>query len=211
MDAGARKLCQVGTPARTSPSGREHATLEAPRESYYKVQRKRLGVRQSVIHRITVKMLGKHATPSLKAKAAETRCLLRLMPDLCRESSALIPDHLQRATGELVKVYTIMEQEPRRMSKPGLLALQQAMTRHLSFWGSCTGGQFIPKHHFAWHLVERAGRCGNPRTYWTYRDEGENRQMKRVAASLHAGPTFYAALLTKVLPEVAARSYGCDL
>jgi len=62
----------------------------------------------------------------------------------------------------------------------------------------------IPKHHYAWHVVERADLCGNPKYSWTYTDEQENRVMGKVAKSLHAGPNFYKAFLQKVLPDVAA-------
>ena len=64
------------------------------------------------------------------------------------------------------------------------------------------GGHCVFKHHCAFHIVERAGWMGNPKFYWTYPDEAENRIMKAVAASLHGGCTFYMSLLEKVLPGV---------
>ena len=29
------------------------------------------------------------------------------------------------------------------------------MTRHLTFW-KAFGGAVVPKHHYAWHIIERA-------------------------------------------------------
>ena len=96
-----------------------------------------------------------------------------------------------------------MEEEPRRMTPAGLSQLRKSMTRVLSFW-KAYGGYMVPKFHFAWHLVQRADKMGNPRFYWTYADESENRTMSTVAKSLHKGRTFYAAFLQKVLPDVCA-------
>ena len=116
-----------------------------------------------------------------------------LMPLLCREYPGHLGyqcEYLQAACDELCTVYRIMAEEPREMSREAHQRMCRAMTRHLSFWGRCVG-DFIPKHHYAWHLVEQAGSKGNPRWYWTYADEGENRAMSRVASSLHQGGTFY--------------------
>ena len=77
------------------------------------------------------------------------------------------------------------------------------MSRFLSCW-KAYGGHCVPKHHFAWHLAQRARTQGNPRFYWTYADEQENRVMGSVAKSLHGGNTFYLSFLQKVLPEVCA-------
>jgi hypothetical protein len=52
-----------------------------------------------------------------------------------------------------------------------------------------------------WHIVERIPEHGNPRFYWTYPDEGQNRIMGNVAKSLHGGATFYVTFLQKVLAE----------
>ena len=154
-------------------------------------------------------MFSKPASPKLKAKAAETRNLLGLCPAICRENYnfELLGDrkeYLLAAVDELVKVYQVMNDEPRHMTSAGLQALRRAMTRHLTFWQH-SGGHLIPKHNFSWHLVERAGEAGNPRWYWTYADEGENRTMSSVASSLHAGDTFYATFLQKVLPAETGR------
>eukprot|EP00969_Alexandrium_andersonii_P168620 7451884-Alexandrium_andersonii.AAC.1 len=97
-----------------------------------------------------------------------------------------------------------MQEEPRAMSPEGLEALQTCTLRFLSLWKSF-GGHLVFKHHCMWHLAERASEHGNPRFYWTYADEGENRVMSAVAKTLHGGHTFYTTFLQKVLPEVCAR------
>ena len=95
-----------------------------------------------------------------------------------------------------------MEAEPRQMTPGGLFALQSSMSKFLVNWRAW-GGHCVFKHHMAWHMVERASQHGNPRFYWTYADEQENRVMSQVAKSLHAGNTFYVTFLQKVLPEIA--------
>eukprot|EP00969_Alexandrium_andersonii_P188710 8339674-Alexandrium_andersonii.AAC.1 len=60
-----------------------------------------------------------------------------------------------------------------------------------------SGVHFVAKHHFAWYLAERAAWLGNPKAYWTYADEEENRCVSAVAKSLHGGSTFYTAFVQK--------------
>ena len=83
------------------------------------------------------------------------------------------------------------------MSSDGLAKLRRSTTRYLTFY-KAAGGHLVYKHHMAWHLVERTEVHGNPRFYWTYADENQNRLMGRVAKSLHGGQTFYSTFLEKV-------------
>ena len=131
-------------------------------------------------------------------------CKVPLLPQLCTENPGFLGDqggHLAICCTELTRFYAIMKAEPRAMSNAGLRDLQSSMSRFLTHW-KLFGGHFVFKHHCAWHMVERAPRHGNPRHYWTYADEQENRTMKRVAQSLHGGNTFYLTFLQKVLPDV---------
>ena len=153
----------------------------------------------SAIGRLTYPMLSSPAAPRLKAKAAETRNLLGLCPAICNENMDCLGDrkeYLVAAAIELAKVYQVMQEEPRHMTSAGLQALRRAMTRHLSFWQHA-GGHLRPKHHYSWHVVERAGTAGNPRWYWTYADDNENRTMSSVAQSLQSGATLYSSCLQK--------------
>ena len=162
--------------------------------------------KRTKIGKLTLKQLGPHAKPRLRAKAAETRHLVPLLVQLCRENPGFLGRrpksmYLTQACSEMLQFYKVMEEEPRNMSAQGLLLLRRHMTRFLTFWKSF-GGHLVFKHHMAWHLAERAASHGNPKCYWTYPDEGENRQMGTVAKSLHGGNTFYLTFLQKVLPEV---------
>ena len=157
--------------------------------------------RMSAIGKLTSKMLGTTAQPRLKAKAAESRNLVRLLPQRCRENPDCFADtskFLAAACTEMDSLYKVMQAEPRQMTSAGLRQLRQHMTRFLTYW-KAFGGHLVPKHHFAWHIVERADRNGNPMFYWTYADEQENRVMSAVAKSLHGGNTFCFAVLEKVL------------
>ena len=171
--------------------------------AYYKTQRRPRG-QMSQIGKLTLPMLSSLRLPRLKSKAAECRNLIPLLPQLCTENPGCLSGlgaHLQICCFELARFYRIMQAEPRRMSPGGLHDLQSSMSRFLTHW-KLFGGHVVFKHHCAWHMVERAAWHGNPKYYWTYADEQENRVMKSVAQSLHGGNTFYLTFLQKVLPEV---------
>ena len=172
---------------------------------YYKSLGRSRGT-MSAIGNLTLLMIGPNTNPRLKAKAAESRNLVPLLTQLCSENSDLLGEggmHLKLCCTLLDRFYQIMREQPRRMPEASLAELQSCMSRYLVNWVAL-GGHCVYKHHAAWHLAERAGRLGNPRFYWTYTDEQENRVMGKVAKSLHGGPTFYMAFLQKVLPEIAA-------
>eukprot|EP00959_Pyramimonas_sp_CCMP1952_P471098 9497851-Pyramimonas_sp.AAC.1 len=63
-------------------------------------------------------------------------------------------------------------------------------------------GHEVFKFHVAVHLAQQVAEKGNPKAYWTYPDEAENRLMQKIAKSLHGGSTFYSAFFEKVLPEI---------
>ena len=156
------------------------------------------------IGRLTYKMLtdGKHAR--LKAKAAESRHLLDLLPVLMTEYRALFGAkgrHLEAAIRCMVGFFRIVKLEPRQMSAHGLNSLQENLLGFLASW-KAFGGHMVYKHHACVHLCQAAERLGNPRFYWTYADEEENRKMSLVSRQLHKGRTFYITLLQRVLPEV---------
>ena len=58
------------------------------------------------------------------------------------------------------------------------------------------GEAMRPKHHLWLHLIQRAGYLGNPRMYWTFADEGANRELARIAGASHA-MTWTRRILTK--------------
>ena len=96
-----------------------------------------------------------------------------------------------------------MEDEPfRQMTPDGCGRLQSSMIHFLHNW-KAYGGHMVFKHHAAFHLAQRARQHGNPRFYWTYVDEGENRAMAVVAKRLHGGSSFYLRFLQRVLAEIA--------
>lgn len=173
--------------------------------AYYKAHPRPRG-EMSAIGKLTMKMLGKASQPRLKAKAAETRNLIPFCAQLVVEQEAKLGGRhgmLRMATSALAAVYQVMRsEETRHMSAAGLSELQRQMSRFLHYW-KAWGGHMVYKHHAAWHIAQMAAIHGNPRFYWTYPDESENRAMKKVAQSMHAGPTFYTSFMQKVLPEVA--------
>ena len=178
--------------------------------AYYKARPSDAGT-QSEINNLSIAMLGPRKQPKLASKAAEARHLLPICEQLLVEHNR--PEvwgetghMLLEAARALIDVYAVMRESPRRMSPAQLDRLRTSMCRHLVFH-KFSNGHCLPKHHFAWHLVERAEENGNPRYSWTYTDEQENRVMGRVAKSLAHGRTFYTTFLQKVLPEIAATRY----
>ena len=142
--------------------------------------------------------------PRLKAKAAETRHLLPMLSQIIAENPGKMGAgavHLTICVREMNLFYRTMHDSPRQMSPDALRVLESSMSRFLTHW-TAWGGHVVFKHHMAWHLAQRARRHGNPRYYWTYADEGENRVMSSVAKSLHGSNSFYITFLQKVLPEV---------
>ena len=86
---------------------------------------------KSMIDRITIKMVKPEkasAKPRLRAKAAETRTLVGLLPQLCAESYASLgprKQHLRDACTFLHNVYKASEKEPRQMSEASCNALHR--------------------------------------------------------------------------------------
>ena len=116
--------------------------------AFYKSQGRPRGS-LSAIGKISFKMLGPTSKPRLKAKVAESRSLLPLVPQLCRENPTCLGPRgaFSKAAGdELNAVYIVMEEEPRNMSENGLESLRSHMTRFLTFWKSF-GGHLVYKHH----------------------------------------------------------------
>ena len=197
-------------------AGSDHVYVHMRRQANLRALRKRLKVfyksfptergRMTKIGKLTMKMIGGPTTPCLVSKAAEARHLIPLLPQLCREyprslgAGAFL---LTRCCNFYAEFFKCMKSEPRDMSPGGLRTLESSMSRFLASW-KAWGGHCVPKHHMAWHLVQRARQHGNPKFYWTYADEGENRMMSSVAKSLSGTRTFYLTMLQKVLPEAGA-------
>ncbi len=66
------------------------------------------------------------------------------------------------------------------MTQHGIDSIQKCVCSFLISWKKA-GGHCTFKHHMAFHIVQHAGRLGNPRLYHTYSDEEENRAMGLVA------------------------------
>ena len=187
---------------------RRHANLKALRlrlRTYYKGVRRERG-KMTAIGRLSLPMLSTVEKPRLSAKAAESRNLVPLLQVLCEENPNCLGErgvYLKMACKHLNSFYETMQAEPRHMTSKGIYELQSSMSRFLASW-KAYGGHCVFKHHCAWHLAQRAPTQGNPRFYWTYADEQENRVMGSVAKSLHGGNTFYLHFLQNVLPEVCA-------
>ena len=158
----------------------------------------------SQIFKISLKMLGPRDNPRLHAKAAETRQLVGLLPELRKEHPQFFTGlalFLPHCCTQLKRFQDIVALNPRRLSPDTQRDLEDCAFAFVHFWKR-SGGHKVFKHHAFLHLVLRSRVMGNPRRYWTYLDEGENRAMASIAKSLHQGSNFYFAFLEKCIPEL---------
>eukprot|EP00959_Pyramimonas_sp_CCMP1952_P059780 1248788-Pyramimonas_sp.AAC.1 len=97
---------------------------------------------------------------SKKAKVAEARRMLPLVPALLRESASLFgdkPSFFTAECGSLRCAQDITHQERRHIPPSIAQRMQQAMLRFLPFWKRC-GGKCVFKDHVA--LAQRFPKHG---------------------------------------------------
>ena len=133
--------------------------------------------------------------PCLVAQAAQTRHLSKFAEYLADEyNTGTQHDQLRLAcTKLLVRFYSVLENEPRWMTKTGQTELRnisrtfqnvynqlsiEALNNNLRRW------KRIPKFHFFMHLCEHQNVL-NPRATWVYADEDFQKLTKTAAKSLH--------------------------
>ena len=145
---------------------------------------------------MTLKMLGKRASPELKAKAAETRGLLDFAVELLEKHAARFHDRhgpknpktlheCLLASGKAAQqVENIINRGDREMNRETQQTLFFHYIRHVNFY-TRAGGKLTPKHHLMVHMIQRIGRRGNPRFYATYRDESLNGIIGNIAKTSH--------------------------
>ncbi len=158
----------------------------------------------SRIGKLTLAMLGTRKSPRLKAKAAETRHLMPLLPQLLRQFGPVFgprAHHLTTCVDSLLRFYDVCGKEPRHLSAAGLATLQSSVLLCLNSWRAYRG-KLVYKFHIFWHIAERAEYLGNPRFSWTYPDEELDRQLGAVAKVIHKGPRCYVSFLQRVLIDV---------
>ena len=84
---------------------------------------------------------------------------------------------------KLVEYMDICHDNPVALTPLAVQRLVDAFKWHLALMAPL--GLFVPKHHLMLHLTHRASFFGNPLGYATWRDEGHNRDLKRVLRNCH--------------------------
>ena len=181
-------------------------TLNIDMRAYYLRQRRhaRLHRQQiSSIDHLTLKMLGIrkniNATPTLKAKGAETRHLLPFVIELVEKPANLAcvqhGSELLRACKSLQRVYDIIRDNPRDMGENALQELHDAC---MDVGEQCEQAlvAMIPKFHMLKHIPEMGQLAGNAKFHSTYEDEAFNRDIVRIIQSTHTAD-FLKRLLAK--------------
>ncbi len=171
--------------------------LRADLKEYYKrsPDRKR---RSEIGRGFSYKMLGKRQRPFFKGKGSESRHLLGFVRGLLDLHSHRLArgSHLLKATKHLQGFHAVCKHAPRVLSPADSVKLVKCAENFIKAWVAF-GGHTTMKHHFLLHLAHKAGEFGgNPRFHTTYRDEGYNRFVKRIAQTCHSR-VFAARVLTK--------------
>lgn len=144
---------------------------------------------------LTLNMIGASDSPSLHAKAAESKGLLlftehlferhlnaftqKLDPSLARRGKLI-----REAAVSAVCLENAFATEARVVTRAQAQAALDAYIRFVRFYVDA-GGPLVPKHHWMLHLLQRVVPKGNPKKYSTYRDESFNGMLARIARLCH--------------------------
>ena len=83
-----------------------------------------------------------------------------------------------------MEVNKILRESDRFLTPDQHLNLFRAYLRHASMWLR-SGADLVPKHHLMLHLIAAIPRLGNPRHFWTYRDESLNGVVVKLSKTAH--------------------------
>ena len=149
--------------------------------------------RAAQVWSLTLKMLGEQSDPILSAKANETAHFLPFVLHMLEKYRARMELHneteyrfLLAACQAAERFNEIIRNAGRIMTYEQRRDLFNAYLRYVSSWMRM-GFELQPKHHLMFHLIARVEKLGNPRFYWTYRDESLNGVLIKVARSAHRG------------------------
>jgi len=139
-------------------------------------------------------MLGTANAPQLKAKAAETHNLIEF---LCismkkrlegykalNEETYFTAQLLCECLAGMVSFNNIISTCDREISHATQLELMSLYLKSYMCFDRA-GGQCRPKWHLMIHCILKMTWFGNARYYWTYRDEGLNGVLAKIARSCH--------------------------
>ncbi len=142
--------------------------------------------------------LGGRHSPCLNAKAKQTRDLLPFVCEQLEKHRRAIRGWaapITAAARHLQDFYAYVSRDSRAMAPHRLAGLEAAAWGFIQSWAQAEGHP-VPKLHYFVHLVEQARTAGNPAFFTTYVDEGFNRQVKKLARSVH-GARFSSRVLAK--------------
>ena len=78
----------------------------------------------------------------------------------------------------------IMSDAGRLLTDEQHRSLMSAYLHHVTMFKRA-GGQTIPKHHMALHMIKQAAWMGNPKYFQTYHDETLNGVIAKIARGTH--------------------------
>ena len=140
---------------------------------------------------LTLSMLGPEYDPAMHLKANESLHFINFAVAIMEEYAVELMAHnrdmyriLFACAKSAQDVNRIIRESPRVMTLEQQQSLMNAYLRHMRLWIRCDG-HIVPKHHYMIHLIIGIGKHGNPRFYWTYRDESLNGIVTKLAKSCH--------------------------
>lgn len=153
------------------------ARTERPHETVMEVQN------------LTLSMLGgKPSTPSLRAKAAETKGLVPFVVHLLKKYRNNMmngkKDLLIGAGEALHKYFELLSPSPLVVPMDTLQTMCDNVKTRIRL-SVLAGIPLKPKHHLLLHLVARSAGHGNPTSYATFADEGISRVLKKIGQAAH--------------------------
>ena len=137
-------------------------------------------------------------TLKLKAKAGQTRAIMKFTLDLAREFQEFdgaLGKHRLQAMSTIAEICSLSKKDV--LSKQDLMRWRWLAACHMFHYTSC-GFTAQPKFHYFLHLPHQMERGGTAKTFWVYSDESKNRETKAIWKACSKGHSVYQQVLLRL-------------
>ncbi len=193
-------------------AGTENARRQANLAQFFSLYRRWCpdsGVDQSYqVNSFSTPMVNAEHLPGLKLKAAEAGVMMRFTVRFCSDFRTKLPQgHLLHSAGVCLLDYMrTLKEAPQKIGVAQCRELLHLCLRHLHLMQEA-GAKNQPKSHLFVHVTKRILRCGNPKGYSTFWDEGLNLVISNMAGAASRN-NWHEAIFYRVrlLPHVQKNS-----
>ena len=154
---------------------------------------------QYEVFNLTFKMLGERNNANLKAKGGEVAGLLPFAFEMLGRHRANMGDQgefLYRACQAALMITDMFRTCPKILTDDVVRTMLGHFVRFSRYY-YIAGGVLTPKFHLMIHCILRARKFGNPRFYWTFRDESMQLVIGTLGRHIHR-LSFHRSLHTKL-------------